>query len=203
VVADSTVRFATVLAIGAIWLVATWCSADDPGPPRDVDLWHEAFAEAVGGELVDEPIGGWTLGLYPSVGASVGPPDWVAYQLNGYVSVAKVGSFSVFAGYGYERGATSASHMVTFGWGAVRSLAAARSQRGFYGKFFRYRNLNDYKHGVHHGLSVGSEAGAGVFGLGFELGAARSESNHWSFTGQVFVKLAMPVLLKISKGHNP
>jgi hypothetical protein len=187
-----------VLVLGVAWLAAAGVWAEEPGPPRDVDLWHEAFAEAVGGSLVDEVRDGWALGLYPYVGVSAGPPNWVAYQLGGHLSLAKNGKFSLFAGYGYERGPTSLSHMVTVGWGGVRRLSAARPQRGFYGKFFRYRYLEDFSHGVHHGLSIGTDTGAGVFGMGFEVGVARSQNNHWSFTAQVGIKLAVPILIRLS-----
>ena len=112
--------------------------------------------------------------------------------------MAREGRFSIFAGYGYERGWGSESHMATLGWGGVRQLTVARPQRGFYGKFLRYRRLADFEHGVHHGLSVGVEHGAGAFGLSVEFGAARSASNHWAFVVQTGVKIALPVIIPLS-----
>ncbi len=74
--------------------------------------------------------------------------------------------------------------MATLGWGGVRRLSGSRPQRGFYGKFLRYRNIRDFNHGIHHGLSVGDR----------DRGRARSRwssssvrrdrpSNHWADHG--------------------
>ena len=128
----------------------------------------------------------------------MGPSNWVAYQLHAFASVGDGRSFSVFAGYGYERGPRSSSHIATLGWGGVRRLSAGRTQRGFYGKFLRYRRMEDFDHGLHHGLSVGTETGAGLFSMAVEIGAARSCQNHWSATAQVVFKLAVPVLIPLS-----
>lgn len=188
-----------VLAASLAASVAVTAEADEPGPPRDVDRWHEMLAQAAGGPLAEETPRGWDLGLYPSLGVVIGPPDWVGYQLSGYVSLSGGRAFSLFAGYGYERGPNSESHLATLGWGGVRRLTAARAQRGFYGKFLRYRRLNDFDHGVHHGLSVGVEHGAGAFGVAFEFGLARSEQNHWAPVAQFGIKLALPVILPLSR----
>jgi len=187
----------TVLAVALGW--AAGSEAADLDPPRDVDAWHEAFAAAVGRELVDEPSNGWTLGLYPTVGIAAGPSNWIAYQLHGAVSLTRGGHLSLFAGYGYERGPTSRSTMVTVGWGGVQRLPAGREQRGFYGKFLRYRRQDVFEHGVHHGLSIGHESGAGMLALSVELGAARSAANHWSFTGQIALKVALPIVIDLSR----
>jgi hypothetical protein len=174
-------------------------SAADLEPPRDVDRWHEVFNAAIGADYLDEETRGWELGIYPSLAVALGPPEWVAVQANGYLSVTKLGSFSLFAGYGYERGPGSESHLGTIGWGGVRRLSGAREQRGFYGKFLRYRRMEDFEHGLHHGLSVGSEAGAGIFGFAVEIGAARSQDNHWALTVQIAGKIAFPVVVALSR----
>ena len=183
--------------------LAATAGADENEPPRVVDEWHEQLRQAVGSDLVEPAAEGWTLGLYPSAGLAVGPSNWIAYQFQGYVSFADEGRFSLFAGYGYERGPSSKSHMATVGWGGVRRLIAARPQRGFYGKFLRYRKLEHDDHGVHHGLSVGVEHGAGAFGLSVELGAARSTRGHWAVVAQVGVKLVLPVIIPWSRAPSP
>jgi hypothetical protein len=177
----------------------------EPPPPRDVDAWHEALQEAVGDDIVEPVRNGWSLGLYPNLGVVLGPPDWIAYQVGGYLSVAREGSFSVFTGYSYERGPGEESHMATLGWGGVRRLRGARSQRGFYGKFLRYRHLTDFDHGVHHGVSVGTETNAGVLGFSMEVGAARSPQNHWAVIVQVAVKIGLPIFVPLTRdtGSQP
>ncbi len=171
----------------------------DVQPPRNVDAWHEAFAQAVGGDLVEAEPNGWSLGLHPNLGLAFGPPDWIAYQIGGYVSLTRHGRFSVFSGYTYERGPSEETHMATLGWGGVRRLSGARSQRGFYGKFLRYRHMEDFKHGVHHGLSVGTETNAGAFGFSMELGAARSPRNHWALVVQVGLKVGIPIIIPLTR----
>ena len=173
--------------------------ADEVEPPRDVDEWHEALTAAVGGEITRPENRGWSLGIYPNIGVALGPPEWIAFQIHGYISLSDGRRFTLFGGYGYERGPQSESHMATLGWGGVRRLSAARPQRGFYGKFLRYRNMRDFNHGIHHGLSVGAEMGAGLLALGFELGAARSPQNHWAITAQVGVKIAVPIIVRLSR----
>lgn len=187
-----------VITAGLVSAAAT-VAADDEDPPRDIDQWHQALEEAIGGPIVEEPVHGWDLGLYPTLGVVAGPPEWLSYQLGCYVSMAADGRFSLFAGYGYERGWGSETHMATIGWGGVRRLTAGRSQRGFYGKFLRYRRLNDFDHGIHHGLSVGVEHGVGAFGLSVEFGAARSARNHWAFAVQLGAKIALPVIIPLSR----
>ncbi|MEE4273966.1 MAG: hypothetical protein V2I67_19980 [Thermoanaerobaculales bacterium] len=188
-----------MLAVCLAAVAAVSAAADDGGPPRDVDEWHEMLAEAVEGPFIDDSPRGFDLGFYPSFGAVFGPPDWVGYQLSLAVSLSGGNAFSVFAAYGYERGANSESHMATMGWGGVRRLTAGRAQRGFYGKFIRYRRLEDFDHGLHHGVSVGVEHGAGAFGVALEFGLARSEQNHWAPVAQIVVKLAAPVIIPLSR----
>ncbi len=183
-------------------IVSGIVGAQEPEPPRDVDRWHEAFTAGIGADYLEPAERGWSLGFYPNLGVAVGPSEWIAFQIHGYVSLTRQGKFSLFTGYGYARGLDSESHMATLGWGGVRRLSGARPQRGFYGKFLRYRRLEDFDHGVHHGLSVGSEAGAGVFGFAVEIGAARSPQNHWALTAQVAVKLALPIIVPLTRNSG-
>lgn len=189
---------ATAIVVGAVGRA----TAQSGTPPRDVDDWHESFKAAIGGPYLDDESRGWDLGIYPSFALALGPPEWVAVQASGYLSIAKRSSFSLFVGYGYERAVDSESHLATIGWGGVLRLPGARQQRGFYGKFLRYRRLDDAEHGIHHGLSVGSEAGVGVFGFTVEVGAARSPQNHWALTVQFAAKLALPIILPIGHGED-
>jgi hypothetical protein len=188
-----------VLLLGCLVLLCPAVSAEEVGPPRDVDKWHEALATAIGSEITEPLHRGWSLGIYPSAGIALGPYEWIAFQAHGYLSVSNGKSFSLFGGYGYERGPSSETHMATLGWGGVRRLSGARPQRGFYGKFLRYRKIRDFTHGVHHGLSVGAETGAGLFALAFEFGAARSNQNHWAITAQIGLKIAVPIFIPLSR----
>jgi hypothetical protein len=190
-------RFGWLVAAVIVVVQAAGAAADDPELLRDVDAWHAMLADAVGGELTDEVEPEWSLGLYPSAGIALGPPDWIAYQVHGALSLSDGSSFSLFAGYGYERGAHWRSHMATLGWGGVRRLTAGRSQRGFYGKFLRYRQLDHETDGRHHGLSVGTENGVGPFAIVVEIGAARSSEDHWAVTAQIAVKLAVPFVIQL------
>lgn len=197
-------RSAVVAVVGCLMVcIGGDAVADEPRPPRDVDAWHEALEDAIGGPICNDLERQWSLGLYPSLGVALGPPEWISYQIHGYVSLSDGDRFSLFTGYGYERGYGSETHMVTVGWGGVRRLSGARPQRGFYGKFIRYRRMNDASHGILHGLSVGAESGAGPFGLAFEIGAARSVNNHWSVTAQVGLKVAFPVFIPMSRHAEP
>ena len=188
-----------VLAVIAVMAAACLAAGQEVQPPRDVDSWHEVLADGVGADILEPEQIGWSLGLYPNLGLALGPPDWIAYQFGGYVSLTRRGEFSVFTGYTYERGPSEESHMATLGWGGVRRLSGARSQRGFYGKFLRYRHLEDFEHGVHHGLSVGTETSAGVLGFSMELGAARSPQNHWALVVQVGLKVGIPILIPLTR----
>lgn len=193
---------AAVVLVGVAAVVGAPVEADEIGPPRDVDAWHAALLEAVGAPICERPERRWTLGLYPSIGIALGPPEWISGQVHGYLSLSDHRSFSLFIGYGYERGPGSETHMGTLGWGGVRRLSGARPARGFYGKFLRYRRMRDFDHGIHHGLSVGAETGAGVFSLAFEIGAARSGDNHWAITAQVGAKIAVPIIIPLSRSSG-
>jgi hypothetical protein len=163
----------------------------------DLDAWHaerswtDDLQDAVPRPLV-------ALGLYPSIGIAVGLPDLVAGTADAHVSVTWRDHLSVFAGYGREWGPSTDSESFTLGWGGVRRLPVASSQLGFHGAFVRYRSWHHDDHGTHHGLSAGVESSAGQLGLAVELGAARSDRDHWLVTARVAVKVPLPVLIPIA-----
>ena len=164
----------------------------------DIDLWHQELADALG-EEPEEARRGPSLGLYPTVGAALGPPNWVSLQANAYVSFTDGKRFSIYGGYGVEWGPRADAHIITLGWGGVRPIPVASKQLGFHGKFLRYRRWDDDDHGIHHGLSFGTEQGVGIGALSFELGAARSERNHWIITLEVALKFAAPIHIPLTK----
>jgi hypothetical protein len=166
--------------------------AADDGAPIDVDAWHVQLGTA-DAPAVDDSERQLVLGIYPGLSAVLGLPDVVSVQGNVFVSLVDVSRFTVFLGYGIERGAPADADIVTLGWGGVRSLPTVERQWGFYGKFLRYRRWDDRNHGIHHGLSVGTESGAGYLGLTVELGVARSDRDHWMATAQIAVKVALPI----------
>jgi hypothetical protein len=186
------------LAIGLAAVLAgsppLWAGDD----PVDIDRWHAELAEAAGPEPPPE----WrppALGLYPTLGVAAGPPNWFSGQGNVFVSYSNGRTFSLFGGYGVEWGPQADAQIITLGWGGVRVLPAAAKQRGFHGKYLRYRRWDDTDHGIHHGLSVGTIHGLGNLDLSFEMGAARSEQNHWLITLQVSLKLGVPVYVPLSR----
>ena len=164
----------------------------------DIDLWHQELADALG-EEPEEVRRGPSLGLYPTAGAALGPPNWVSLQANAYVSFTDGKRFSIYGGYGVEWGPQANAHIITLGWGGVAPIPVATKQLGFHGKFLRYRRWDDDDHGIHHGLSFGTEQGVGIGALSFELGAARSERNHWMITIEVALKFALPVYIPLTK----
>jgi hypothetical protein len=164
----------------------------------DVDLWHAELSEAMGPEP-PEPEQRVSLGLYPEIGVAVGPPNWYAGQGNVYLSFSNGRTFSIFGGYGHEWGPQAEAQIITVGWGGVRPIPVASHQLGFHGKFIRYRRWDDDDHGVHHGLSIGTMHGVGICALSFEMGAARSEQNHWMFTLEVSLKFAVPVYIPLTR----
>jgi len=166
--------------------------------PLDVDSWH---AELGAGES-EYSERRFQLGLYPGISGVLGLPNLVAYQAGAYVSFSDGRSFSLFVGYGEEHGPWAKSKMYTLGWGGVRRLQSGAPQRGFYGKFLRYRRWDQKDHGLHDGLSVGTETGIGYLSLTFEVGAARSDRNHWLFVVQAAVKIALPVWIPLGGGGD-
>jgi len=189
--------------LGAVALVLTTLTAtvwaDDE---IDIDGWHQELADALGEEPEEAPRGP-SLGLYPTAGGALGPPNWVSIQANAYISYTDGNKFSIYGGYGVERGRQADAQIITVGWGGVRRIPVASKQLGFHGKFLRYRRWDDDDHGIHHGLSFGTEQGVGIGALSFEIGAARSERNHWLVTLEVALKFALPVYIPLTKKINP
>jgi len=172
----------------------------EDSPSIDLDAWHLELGTAAAGQD-DEVEPRYVFGIYPGVSAVLGLPDVVSAQGNVFVSLTDSERFSIFLGYGVERGAPADADIYTIGWGGVRQLPVVGEQWGFYGKFLRYRRWDDRNHGVHHGLSVGTESGAGYLGVTFEFGAARSERNHWMATAQIAVKIALPIGIPLSRNR--
>ena len=169
------------------------------GDTIDLDLWHEELIDSLGEEPEQVADRRPALGIYPTLGASIGPPDWVSAQGHAYLSFTDGKSFSIYAGYGVEWGPSADASIITVGWGGVRAIPVASKQTGFHGKFLRYRRWDDEDHGIHHGLSFGTESGVGFGALAFEIGAARSERNHWMVVAQIALKLAAPIRIPLTR----
>jgi hypothetical protein len=172
------------------------------GEPIDLDLWHEELIDTLGEDLEERTDRRPAFGIYPTLGGSIGPPNWYAAQGHAYLSFTDGKSFSIFAGYGVEWGPKADASFITVGWGGVRLIPVATKQIGFHGKFLRYRRWDDEDHGIHHGLSFGVESGIRFGALAFELGAARSERNHWMVVAQIALKLAVPIRIPLT-GARP
>lgn len=165
----------------------------------DLDLWHEELLDDLGEEPEQKTDRRPALGIYPTLGGSIGPPNWVAAQGHAYLSFTDGKSFSIYAGYGVEWGPRADATIITVGWGGVRKIPVVSKQIGFHGKFLRYRRWDEKDHGIHHGLSFGTESGIRYGALVFEVGAARSERNHWLIVAQVALKLAVPIHIPLTK----
>jgi hypothetical protein len=178
------------------------------GPPAaihaadsiDLDAWHEELQEELGEEPEEAGDRPPAFGIYPTLGGAIGPPNWVAAQGCVYLSFTDGRSFSIYGGYGVEKGPRADSSIITLGWGGVRAIPVATKQTGFHGKYLRYRRWEEEDHGIHHGLSVGTESGVGFGALSFEIGAARSDRNHWLITAQIALKLAAPIRIPLTRG---
>ncbi len=185
------------VTIMVMLIMATVTARADDG--IDLDRWHDELRAAIGEDPQVDEDRRPSLGIYPSLGVAAGPPNWVAAQANAYLSFSDGRRFSLYAGYGEEWGPQADSQIITLGWGGVRRIPAASKQLGFHGKYLRYRRWNEEDHGVHHGLSFGTESGVGWGGLSFEVGAARSEQNHWLITLEIALKFATPVHIPLKK----
>jgi hypothetical protein len=185
-----------VAAAMALALLPMTVSADEP---IDLDSWHEELIDSLGED--PEPIADRrpAFGIYPTVGGSIGPPNWVSAQGHAYLSFTDGKSFSLYAGYGVEWGLGADASIITVGWGGVRPIPVATKQVGFHGKFLRYRRWDDEDHGIHHGVSFGAESGISFGALSYELGAARSERNHWMIVAQIALKFAVPIRIPLTK----
>ena len=135
----------------------------------------------------------FALGLYPGLTGVLGFPNLISYQASVYLSFSDLDRYSLYVGYGKEWGSPADGEIYTLGWGGVRRLDSGAPQRGFHGKFLRYRRWDHRDHGLHHGFSFGTETGIGFLSLTWELGAARSDRNHWIATAQVGLKIVLPV----------
>jgi hypothetical protein len=167
--------------------------------PIDLDLWHEDLIEALGEEPEPTADRRPAFGIFPTFGASIGPPNWAAAQGHAYISFTDGKSFSIYDGYGMAWGPKADASVITLGWGGVRPIPVATKQIGFHGKFLRYRRWDDEDHGIHHGISFGAESGISFGAIGFELGAARSDRNHWLIVGQIALKFAVPIRIPLTK----
>jgi hypothetical protein len=169
----------------------------------DLDAWHQELADVLGDEPEEEGDRRPALGIYPTLGGALGPPNWAAAQGHAYLSFTDGKTFSIYGGYGVEWGPRADASIITIGWGGVRSIPVASKQTGFHGKFLRYRRWDDEDHGIHHGLSFGTESGVGFGALAFEVGAARSQQNHWLITIHVALKFAAPIRIPLTKKPTP
>jgi hypothetical protein len=189
------IRLSAVLSLVVVLLPLT----AQAGDTIDLDLWHEELIEALGEEPEETGDRRPALGIYPTLGGSVGPPTWVSAQGHAYLSFTDGKSFSIYAGYGVEWGPKTDASIITVGWGGVRPIPVASKQTGFHGKFLRYRRWDDEDHGIHHGLSFGTESGVSFGAIAFEIGAARSERNHWLVVAQISLKFAVPIRIPLTK----
>ncbi len=180
------------IGIGLVALAASMTAVAGE-PTLDVDVWHAAH-DLGAADQVPRRLG---LGLYPAVSGVLGAPNVVSWEASAYLSFMDSRSVSLYVGYGEEHGSGSDAEIYTLGLGGVRPLPSAAPQRGFHGKFVRYRRWSHDRHGLHHGLSVGTENGVGHVGMVLEVGAARSDRNHWIVTAQVAVKIALPVWIPL------
>ena len=169
------------------------------GEGIDLNQWHLELSEAIGEEPEQPRDERPALGLYPTLGGALGPPNWVAAQGHAYLSFTDGQRFSIYAGYGVEKGPWADARILTLGWGGVRAIPVASRQTGFHGKYLRYRRWDDEDHGIHHGLSFGTESGVGFAALAFEVGGARSDRNHWMIVAQVALKFAAPIRIPLTK----
>jgi hypothetical protein len=189
------VRLSAVLSLGLV----VFPLLVQAGDTIDLDLWHAELIDALGEEPELKVDRRPAFGIYPTLGGSIGPPNWYAAQGHAYMSFTDGKSFSIYAGYGVEWGPKADASVITVGWGGVRPIPVTTKQVGFHGKFLRYRRWDDEDHGIHHGLSFGAESGIGFGALAFEIGAARSERNHWMVVAQIALKLAAPIRIPLTK----
>lgn len=186
-----TATLVTVLSLSPLAVAA--------GDTIDLDRWHLELSQAIGEEPEQPRDERPALGLYPTLGGALGPPNWAAAQGHAYLSFTDGHSFSIYAGYGVEKGPWADARILTVGWGGVRAIPVASKQTGFHGKYLRYRRWDDEDHGIHHGLSFGTESGVGFGALAFEVGGARSDRNHWMIVAQVALKFAAPIRIPLTK----
>jgi hypothetical protein len=193
-------RFPRAAAALVLLSALAVCGGAAAGDGIDVDLWHRQLAEELGPEPEAEPEQNGGFGLFPTLGLAAGPPNWISAQAHLFASFSDGRRFSVYGGLGLEEGPQADALILTLGWGGVRPVIGLAPQLAFHGKYLRYRRWDDRDHGIHHGLSLGTESGLGFAAAAFELGAARSDRNHWLVTATVCLKLAAPVHLPLARG---
>ena len=192
----------TRLLVALALLIAVLPLTVQAGDLIDLDLWHEDLIDALGEEPEEKTDRRPAFGIFPTLGGSIGPPNWVSAQGHAYLSFTDGKSFSIFAGYGLEWGPKADARIITVGWGGVRPIPVATKQVGFHGKFLRYRRWDDEDHGIHHGLSFGAESGVSFGAIAFELGAARSDRNHWMIVAQIALKFAAPIRIPLTRDRE-
>jgi len=96
--------------------------------PINLDLWHEDLFDALGEEPEQKADRRPALGIYPTLGGSIGPPNWVSAQGHAYLSFTDGKSFSIYAGYGVEWGPKADASIITVGWGGVHPIPVATKQ---------------------------------------------------------------------------
>ncbi len=185
-------KLGLLLVMAAVVLPAATVRAGDG---IDLDLWHQELNQTLGEGTEDKPPAP-SFGIYPTFGAALGPPNWASLQASLYLSYS-CRSFSIYGGYGVERGPRADAQFVTLGWGGVTAIPVASKQKGFHGKFLRYRRWDVEDHGIHHGLSFGTDHGIGIGALSMEIGAARSQRNHWIVTLEIALKFAYPIRIPL------
>lgn len=164
-------------------------AAEDP--PLDVDRWHRMRPFLRPSEVGD-PGWRWAFGVFPHASFAIGLPDGLAAAPAVNLSLARSGRWSVFAGYGLEVAPQADGELWTVGWGGVHGMEGSLPQQGFHGTYLRYRRWDTRDHGVHRGLSAGAASSVGPIGIGLEVGAARSERNHWLPVAQIQIILGLP-----------
>jgi hypothetical protein len=189
----------SAIVVLVFWVLPAFAQGGDT---IDLDLWHEELIDALGEEPEAPADRRPAFGIYPTLGGALGPPNWVSAQGHAYLSFTDGKHFSIYAGYGVEWGPKADASIITVGWGGVRPIPVASQQTGFHGKFLRYRRWEDEDHGIHHGMSFGTESGVSFGALAFEIGAARSERNRWMVVAQISLKCAVPIHIPL-RGREP
>ena len=191
-----------VAAATAFCVLAVCSSPVRAGDEIDLDHWHAELLEAIGEEPADIRTGQWSIGIYPTLGGVLGPPNWIAYEGAFSLSLSNGQRLNMLLGCGFEGGPNGEAYSVTFGWGGVRPIPSAAPQLGFHSKYLRYKRWDHRDQGVHHGLSVGTEHGIGHYAVSLELGAALSERDHWLIIAEFSLKLALPVRIPLTENRS-
>jgi len=122
----SAYRVLVVLFLGVLVAVPGVVNAGDA---IDLDVWHQVLQEDLGEEPEDVADRRPALGIYPTLGGAFGPPNWVSAQGSVYLSFTDGRHFSIYGGYGVEKGPHADSSIITVGWGGVRPIPVASKQK--------------------------------------------------------------------------